>query len=245
MPIKARLRGDSFDLGRLAEVFPTSDDPSVSVDSEGYYLTSASLDGDLTADASAMYDRASLLLRDVNGAARLMISSFRPVELTGRFSDPAGNVHAVFATDTISVRSHVSASAVVVGPGVAAEAEPTQSAAQGYVQLAAKHTDVQDVFALLGKSDPALDWFDLYKIYEIVGDQVAGGPKGREKALAATGWVTPGDLDAFKASANHQGASGDAARHARQSGPPPKRTMTIEDAQQMIRVLVSRWLDSL
>jgi hypothetical protein len=244
MPIKAWLRGDSFDLGMLAELFPASDDPSVSVDSEGYYLTSASLDDDLTADANAMYERASSLLRDVNGAARLMRSDFRPVELTGRFSDPAENVHVVGLTDTIMVRAHLRASAVVVGPGVAAESEPTQSAAQGYVQLVAKHTDVQDVLALLGKSEPP-DWIDLYKIYEIVGDQVAGGPKGREKALAATGWVTPGDLDAFKMSANHQGVSGDAARHARMSGSPRQHPMTIEDARQMIRVLVSGWFDSL
>jgi hypothetical protein len=239
MPIKARLRGDSFDLGVLAELFPPPSDPIVGTDSSGYYLTSASLTDDLTADGGAMYDAASSLLRAVNGAARLRSSVFRPVELDGHFSDPAGNVHAVARPGTAEARVHVPQASVW------GSQPPRPPLAPRHVQLADKHPKVKEVLAILGRPEPALDWFDLYKIYEIICVHVTRGPKCRQNALTATGWVKRGDLDAFKASANHQGASGDAARHARQSGPPPTRTMTIEDARRLIRVLVSRWLDSL
>jgi hypothetical protein len=188
-----------------------------------------------------MYDRASSSLRDVNGAARLMRSGFRPVDLDGHFSDPAGSTRAVVRANPVDVRVRIAAADGVVGSGGGVQ---QQSAAANYVQLSTKHTAVQEVLDLLGKPEPAPDWYDLYKIYEIVGDQVAGGPKGREQALTATAWVTPNDLDAFKASANHPAASGTGARHARQSGSPPKRMMTIGDARHVIRTLVTRWLDS-
>ena len=38
----------------------------------------------------------------------------------------------------------------------------------GFVQLVGKHLGVREVLDLLGKPEPALDWFDLYKTYEIV-----------------------------------------------------------------------------
>jgi hypothetical protein len=233
MPIRARLRGDSIDLGILAELFPTPNDPSVSTDSEGYYLMSASLDDDVTGDAGAMYGQASVLLRAVNGVARQMRSGFRPVELNGHFSDPVGHAYAVVLTDTLQLRDHIP--------------EPVQPdpPAARFVQLAAKYTEVREVLDLLAKPATALDPSDLYKIYEIICVHVTGSPRCSQQALTATGWVTSADLNAFTAWANHPGASGVAARHARQSGPAPKYTMTIEEARQMIRALVSRWLRSL
>jgi hypothetical protein len=69
-------------------------------------------------------------------------------------------------------------------------AEPGQSAAANYVNLADKATEVREVLALLSKPESALGWFDLYKIYEIVCAHVTGSPICRQKALTATRWVT-------------------------------------------------------
>jgi hypothetical protein len=241
MSIKARLRGDSFDLSILAELFPSPNDPAVGVDDGGYYLTSAALGDDLVTDGGAMHAAAASLLRQVNGAARLMSGSFRTVELAGHFTDGSGRQHAVALAGCAEARAHVSA---VVGPS------PVPPAAPGYVQLADKHPEVREVLEILGKPGPTLDWFDLYKVYEIVGDHVASGPdpakrQSRQNALINTGWVSKEDLSAFTGSADRPDVSGDAARHARMPGDPPKRTMSIEDARLMIAVLVRRWLESL
>jgi hypothetical protein len=92
----------------------------------------------------------------------------------------------------------------------------------------------------LGSPDGELDWFALYKLYEIVRDNVGGG-----SVLLAKNWAARADIDAFTTSANHPGVSGDAARHARMPGTPRRRTMALPEAQDVIRRLLSGWLDSL
>jgi hypothetical protein len=42
--------------------------------------------------------------------------------------------------------------------------------------------------------------------------------------------------------ANPSEVSGDLARHARLKGDPPRRTMTLGEARQLIGALVTRWL---
>jgi hypothetical protein len=74
-------------------------------------------------------------------------------------------------------------------------------------------------------------------VFEIVSNKVAG--------LDKKGWVSAADLSAFRASANRPDVSGDQARHARMPGAPPKRTMTLTEARQIINVLVTAWLESL
>jgi hypothetical protein len=43
--------------------------------------------------------------------------------------------------------------------------------------------------------------------------------------------------------ANRSEVSGDLARHARLKGDPPRRTMTLGEARQLVGALVTRWLD--
>ena len=57
------------------------------------------------------------------------------------------------------------------------------------------------------------------------------------------GWVTKDQISAFTASANRKEVSGDLARHARWKGDPPKRTMTLVKARQLIGSVVIAWLD--
>jgi hypothetical protein len=53
------------------------------------------------------------------------------------------------------------------------------------------------------------------------------------------------DIDRLTASANHPGISGDDARHARMPGTPgPNRTMTIDEADALMRRLVTNWIES-
>ena len=245
MPIKALLRGDSIDLSILAELYPEPSDPVVTADRSGYYLTSPTLPDSHVNDAGEMLARARELLRTINGAARIVSTSYRPVELSGAFRDSVDRQHVVVEAETAHARAHVFAAAVVTsadGQLVQAPAPP----APKYIQLAGQYPDVADALTILGKPAP-LDWFDLYKLYEIVRDNVDPSPpdqsrKGNQKKLIDTGWVTKADLGAFTGSANHQLASGNAARHAREPGSGPTRTMSLDEGTQFTRDLVSRWL---
>jgi hypothetical protein len=230
MLIKARLQGHEFDLLTLAELFRESD-PAVASDDEGYYLSFTAPDG-LLDDGARLSDAASVLLRRANGVARTLSSDFRPVGLTGRFSDGTGRQHQVVLADTAEVRARANPVTVSMG---GEQPPPPPAPGPGYVQLAQTHPDVAEILDILGNADPAPDWSDLYKIHEILLDNVPG--------FYQRGWVTKDQISTFTASANRKEVSGDFARHARWKGDPPKRTMTLVEARQLIGSLVISWLD--
>lgn len=65
---------------------------------------------------------------------------------------------------------------------------------------------------------------------------------GGEKPLKRL--VNKRELSAFTGSANHQGASGLKARHARSTGNAPKNVLSLAEGEDFMRGLVNRWVDS-
>jgi hypothetical protein len=222
MLINAHLKGHEFDLLTLAELFHEGD-PAVAGDHEGYCL-SFTVPDELYDNGSRLYDAASVLLRRVNGVTRTLNSDFRPVALTGRFSDEDGRQHQVVLVDTAEARER--ANPITVSGG-AAQPPPPPAPGPGYVQLAQTHPDIVEVLDIFGAADPAPNWAELYKIHEILLDNV---PEFYQR-----GWVTRDQISAFTASANRKEVSGELARHARLKGDPPKRTMTLVEARQADR----------
>ncbi|HZC73508.1 MAG TPA: hypothetical protein VE442_22625, partial [Jatrophihabitans sp.] len=110
-----------------------------------------------------------------------------------------------------------------------------------YDSLADRDANVADALRALAQPDEQLDWYDLYKVFEIVREAVGG-----QKDLIATKWFTSADVDRFTASANHPGLSGDEARHARQGGRPPdlRKAMSLAEANGFIQRLVVSWIES-
>lgn len=230
MLVKARLKGHEFDLLTLNELFGEGD-PAVATDDEGYYLRFTGPD-ELIRDGGGLHDAASVLLRRVIGVARTLSSDVRPVGLTGRFSDESGRHHQVVLADSAEVRARANP---VRGVGGRGAGPCTPAPGPGYVQLAQTHPDVAEVLDLLGTADPAPGWAELYKVHEILLDTVPG--------FYQRGWVTRDQISTFTGSANRSEVSGDLARHARLKGDPPRPTMTLGEARQLIGALVGRWLD--
>ena len=226
----ARLKGHEFDLLTLAELFREGE-PAVATDDEGYYL-SFSVPDELFRDGGGLHDAASVLLRRVNGVARTLSSDVRPVGLAGRFSDETGRHHQVVLADSAEVRARANPVRVSVS---GEQPPPPPAPGPGYMQLAQTHPDVAEVLDLLGNADPAPGWAELYKVHEILLDNVPG--------FYQRGWVTRDQISTFTASANRREVSGDLARHARLKGDPPTRTMTLGEARRLIGALVTRWLD--
>jgi hypothetical protein len=239
MLIKARLKDHGFDLMTLAELFREGE-PTVAEDAQGYYLSFTGSE-ELFRDAARLHEAASLLLHWVNGVALLHDSEFRPVELVGRFSDEIGEESTAVFAESAEARMRFSATAAAVD----GQQQPPVAPGPGYVQLGRTDPDVDEVLRILGKADPAPGWGDIYKVLEIVCKNVTGLPglKGLPR-LKEMSWVSPAQLEAVKASANHQAISGDLARHARMEGTPrPSRVMTPVEGRQTISVLVKAWMD--
>lgn len=55
--------------------------------------------------------------------------------------------------------------------------------------------------------------------------------------------VTKADVRRFKLSANSATASGDGARHAVDSGEPLKNSMSLKEAEGVVRRLLAKWFD--
>lgn len=245
----AELEGHSFDIDALARHFP-SGEPRIVVIDEGTFLA-AELD-DLFNDAGRLVEAATEHLDRLNGYAVLMDAGYRRVRLRNKFfreSNPA-HVHVVVHDEA---RARESVTVVMLGTaeeratafGVTAivggvPVQPPPPEGPSHLARAASDKDVADLLALVGKAE-RLSWSELYKVFEIIRDSIGRGRDG----LVATGWTTKDELSAFTGSADHHLVSGiHDGRHARSSGGPPKRTMTLDEAQRYIRDLARRWLDS-
>ena len=159
------------------------------------------------------------------------------MNLRGRYTAPDGTMSVLAFADMAEARSKVWAAAVVVSGGVPVP-EPSPKGSR-YVKLAERDADVADVLRVLGQPG-SLDRYDIYKAWEIVAHAVGGW-----RQVVARGWVTKADIDRLTASANHPGISGDEVRHARMSGTPgPNRTMTMGEADALVRRLVANWIES-
>lgn len=233
------MEGDVIDLGILRRTFPSSvggADPQVQEDADGFYFESERLDDfeDIGNDGHRV---AEQIVREMNGVARMLDSTFRPVRLVGRYAK-GGNVHIV-VTDTLEIRDHatVTASGVVTdaaGYVVVGSAEPDPVGPR-LLALSDRSAPVAEALALLG-TPALLGWFELYKLYEVLRSEVDP---------VAAGWTTKAQLSAFTASANRPDVSGADARHARMPGAAPQRTMTLPEAREYVTALVRTWLESL
>jgi len=144
-------------------------------------------------------------------------------------------VTVVVGPGAIEVRGRLSTAATVVRNG-----DPvTQSPRFGpkYLALASQHPDAAEALALIGKTE--LNWVELWKVYEIIRDNI------KPAKIDNKGWATKQEHGRFTGSANHPGASGADARHARLSGGPPSRTMSLQQARHFIGDLVVCWIADL
>lgn len=245
--VRAALEGHPFDLDALVRHFPAGD-PCIVVTEEGTFLETSALD-DVFNDGGRLVSIANEQLARLNGYAVLADVSYQRVRLRNKFVRTGGptQVHLLVqeeaqARDSITVViGTVEARLGALAATATVPTEPGPSAGRRHVAGAASNKDVDDLLAVAGKAE-TLSWVDLYKILEIVREAVGGGRAG----LIETGWTTKVQLNAFTGSADHHLVSGiHEARHARQSGGPPKRTMTLDEARRFICDLAHRWLDSL
>jgi hypothetical protein len=87
------------------------------------------------------------------------------------------------------------------------------------------------------------DWFWLYKIYELIEEDVAG--KKQSAQLARVLCVSREAIQQFQETACDPGKErgGETARHAVPTRSPQFKPMPIGDAQDLIKALIRRWLD--
>lgn len=237
MTWKGWLEGHQFDLETLCDLFGAGDPLVAQTVSGDYYVESAALqDLEGKIDATA----AQALIRRINGAARAVNSGFQPVSLSGRYNGPDGSATVVGSAALFVGRIRLQATAVVTDSnGNVVSNSSSVPTGPRYLKVANQDPDVADALRALGQPDP-LDWYDIYKVWEIVEHAVGGSGQ-----VQKMGWATKADINRLTASANHPGISGDEARHARYKGSPGANlSMTMREAESLVRRLVAKWIES-
>lgn len=241
MTVRALLHGHEFDLQTLVEMFPEGDPCIVEDDEDRFHLETAKLDPHMQ-DAGQLVEIAERVLADLLGAARLRHSDFRRVRIAGSFERWDSSTKLLHLTDggelrekavvaraeTAMIRVSARSAAAATQPDEPVAA-PEPSGAR-YLGLAGAHPAVAELIGLLGKSD--MGWADLYKAFEIVraASKIGTAPKYSLEQLG----YSKTEVDNFTRSANLH-------RHARPSGDPPKRELSLAEAQEFTRDMAERW----
>ena len=224
--VKAWLNGRPDDLLNLAGMFAEGAVRVVHDDQKNaYYLTAP----EIGSPSEPNNEAAKALIGRLNGLARAHRRNYRPVSITHRYTSSTGT-YVVVPTARIEV--------IGVAPTVGVPGPSQPSPFPKRAALAAVNADVDEAIGIMGRGEP-LGWADLYKVYEIVSHAV------RPDSITKLEWTDNHTAAAFRASANRADVSGEAARHARNTGPRPTRTMSLDAGRAFIGHLVTQWMDHL
>ncbi|MCX5645342.1 MAG: hypothetical protein NTZ17_11800 [Phycisphaerae bacterium] len=209
------LTGASHDLDELelAIGFPVV---TVARSNGVYYLESNTLNP--IEDPSEVLNAAKRLTEMVNGVARLHF-------------DHWGNVEVSNSIVGIDEQGHAHKFAFGFGTGRPVNESYADSAIiERWLATAVREERVANAIRFF--STPT--WTNLYKIFEIVRDDVGD--------VVAQGWAAKRELARFTQTAQTPESIGDAARHASKKFKPHAEPMSHTEATSFIKDLLRRWL---
>ena len=193
-----------------------------------YYLKSAEFDS--SADARDVREDASRTLNVMNGLAKVMFGNFRGARVRGITRvDETGKQTQFIMPSGVPSAEKVGIPTVVTS----SEQEPPQPPASPgakWLEIAEKDESVARALELYGRLEP--NWIDLYKVLEVVEEDVTG-----EESLMAKNWVEKSKIKRFKHTANWM-------RHPPTKYKSPKTPMSLDDARSLIRNILEAWLGS-
>lgn len=196
---KVRIYGAQCDI--LARLFPTR--PGIQREVDDYFLEADEIDAAIDADPPddpLTVARRLLALMNVVGQSQFI--DFIPARLGDQTTDWVG------WTPEPSIRV-----AYIVGyTGPPPDWTPNENIGRKLFEAAAACRAADDALHFLSRSNGQADWFDLYKVFELLRDN------------AGMGWMTARSsrrkLNDFTMSADHPAITGRAARHAVQTNTP-------------------------
>jgi hypothetical protein len=211
-------------------------DPDMSISDANGQLVLRSTQFELLQTADAMRNQAQEIATAVSGTARLLLGTSQPVEVGAVFAvreDGRRNVFVSPQPATIRLRGALASRVGKGAAGTVATHYPTEPG-PGWVQVALQQEVVARALRL--RNAGLLEWVDLYRLYEVIEADVPA------RALQAKGWVTSGQIERFKRTANSPKAIGDKARHGKAPYEPPQNPMSLSEARGLIDSVLKAWL---
>jgi hypothetical protein len=223
------IKGDEFDLQELSKSL-TSPELCLIKEENEYYLKSTSFNQ--LNNAGEVKSKAEEILSLINGASKLALGTRKPLIIDSviKITDDDKRQRNFF--ESVEVTEQSMFTATVDGAEVH-QAEPIPD----WIKIAQSNENVAKVLRLLSKGD--YDWVNLYRIFEVIEEDVGAISKITQEA-----WATEPAIRRFKHTANSVGAIGDDARHGKETTQPPKNPMTFSEAKSFIETILHNWLRS-
>ncbi|MGD0408872.1 MAG: hypothetical protein ABSB34_07780 [Candidatus Limnocylindrales bacterium] len=224
------VRGNDPDLAALGDLCASSSDHSLAQEAGEWRLRSSTV-GSTLGHEEAWPALCDLLVHLSDVAASAGYTRVRAVPGALGRTRPDGASDVFVHPEPIRVRVQASPPTVVVNGTIL---EPME------VKLLRLQASNEHLRLALHFLNADLSWFNLWKAFEPIRD-ANGGAAG----LVARGWTSEPDIDRFRKTANTYAAVGDAARHAILAAAPPPNPIGLEQAEDYVRAILTRWVDSL
>jgi len=225
------ITGDRSDLEDLCKYFNS---PELFITQQGQDFILESTDFNSLIDADEVKNKASEIILLINGAASIVkeMKKSLAVDCVVKGTDDGKRKFFIFPN---AVAIGFSAGNPVVGiDGIVqqvSQPEPILS----WVVAARQDPNVAKALRLFGAGTH--DWVNLYRIYEVIENDV-----GSISNIVKKGWATRKAIERFKHTANSPGAIGDESRHGKQASKPPKAPMTLSEAKSLVETILHNWL---
>jgi len=232
MKWEVQINGDGRDLKELSKSLNKDELRIIETDGQ-FYLQSTHFE---SLETSEKVRAAALeMIPILTGATRLALGGRKPLEVGGIAKlkeDGTRDMH-LFAFDTI----HVTEVATLQIQGSDGTVQVVNSAHKvpSWVKLGLSDLNVAKALRLFGTEKH--DWVSLYRIYEVIEEDVGGVDEIVDK-----GWAMKSSIRHFKHTANSPGAAGDASRHGKESTVPPTDPMDLGEARSIVEVILHNWL---
>lgn len=236
-----QITGAHLDINELKASLRTSD-WKISQERDGYYLTSDLINS--TSDHKEIESKAKQFLDILNGACNLLHGNHKKVQ-TGDIIkiDEQGKKHSfVSITASINLRSRVHADLRAKGDPII---RPTT--VETWIEKANKYESVRDVLHFFND----ITWWNLYKIYEIIRDDLIGSDFDHKKRITKAdieekfkekGLTCFQKVNDFTNVAQSRELLGDQARHASKRIKRPETNLSLSEAHGIIRNLFDEWI---
>jgi hypothetical protein len=232
---RAHIQGEQFDLQELRESL-AGHDPNIIVDGPNFYVTSTEWN---QLEAAEVLQRAKELIQRLEDVAHLYSADTTPLKIGGlvRIDEEGRKHHILIAEAGAYAISGSRARAIATVSGAKATVEVKQEhQIIRHLRLSRERPDVRDALTFFRQGD----WFNLYKAYELVGDDVGG-----KTGIASKKFISADDLRRFTGTAQSREQLGDSARHASKQYNGAEPPMSPQEARDTIRTLLRKWIDSL
>jgi hypothetical protein len=197
-----------------------------------YHLHSSKLD--LIDKPELIRIEAKKLINSINVCMILDQPYFEPIKWNGTLtSNIDGKLHHYVTIAHTEFRLITYAPVNRINSQIIGE-DPTKISKR--IEIGQKLPNVERVLRILNTQP--WDFKNLYNVLDIIEQDC------KDREISIDLFINKTLIDTFTGTANNYKASGDEARHQKDFGEKPSKTMTIQEAKNLFSELVKRWLDS-